>query len=142
MPFLRAGLGGGLVGSYIGSTRAVTGRQVKRREEEAGIKVVNKLSFMLAKCLWIDQIPLRSIRNLLPLINMADKKASKIAERSPEADRKNLDLAISGINKQFGPGALMRLGEASKMNIDTISTGSISIDIALGTGGLPRGRIC
>jgi recombination protein RecA len=73
---------------------------------------------------------------------MADKKASKSAERSAESDRKNLDLAISGINKQFGTGALMRLGEAAKMNIDTISTGSISIDIALGTGGLPRGRIC
>ena len=62
--------------------------------------------------------------------------------RNAEADRKNLDLAISGINKQFGPGALMRLGEATKMKIDVISTGSIAIDIALGTGGLPRGRIC
>ena len=51
--------------------------------------------------------------------------------RNPEADRKNLDLAISGINKQFGPGALMRLGEATKMEIDVISTGSIAIDIAL-----------
>ncbi|MGB0744128.1 MAG: recombinase RecA, partial [Opitutales bacterium] len=63
-------------------------------------------------------------------------------ERNPEADRKNLDLAISGINKQFGPGALMRLGEATKMEIDVISTGSIAIDLALGVGGLPRGRIC
>lgn len=62
--------------------------------------------------------------------------------RNSDADRKNLDLAISGINKQFGPGALMRLGEATKMEIDVISTGSIAIDIALGTGGLPRGRIC
>lgn len=73
---------------------------------------------------------------------MADKKGTKTVERTPEGDRKNLDLAISGINKQFGPGALMRLGEAAKMQVDTISTGSIAIDIALGTGGLPRGRIC
>jgi recombination protein RecA len=73
---------------------------------------------------------------------MPAKATLQKAERSPENDRKNLDLAISGINKQFGPGALMRLGEATKMEIDVISTGSIAIDLALGAGGLPRGRIC
>jgi len=73
---------------------------------------------------------------------MAAKAQIKKVERSPEADRKNLDLAISGINKQFGNGAIMRLGEATKMEIDCISTGSIAIDLALGIGGLPRGRIC
>ncbi|MDA8736286.1 MAG: recombinase RecA [Opitutae bacterium] len=73
---------------------------------------------------------------------MSAKAQIKKVERSPEADRKNLDLAISGINKQFGNGAIMRLGEATKMEIDCISTGSIAIDLALGIGGLPRGRIC
>lgn len=73
---------------------------------------------------------------------MATKAQIKKVERSPETDRKNLDLAISGINKQFGNGAIMRLGEATKMEIDCISTGSIAIDLALGIGGLPRGRIC
>jgi recombination protein RecA len=73
---------------------------------------------------------------------MASKTALHKTQRTPEADRKNLDLAISGINKQFGPGALMRLGEATKLEIDVISTGSIAIDLALGVGGLPRGRVC
>jgi len=73
---------------------------------------------------------------------MAAKEQIQKTTRNPEADRKNLDLAMSGINKQFGPGALMRLGEATKMEIDVISTGSIAIDLALGVGGLPRGRIC
>lgn len=73
---------------------------------------------------------------------MPAKAPIQKSERNPEADRKNLDLAISGINKQFGPGALMRLGEATKMEIEVISTGSIAIDLALGAGGLPRGRIC
>lgn len=73
---------------------------------------------------------------------MAAKAQIKKTERNPEADRKNLDLAISGINKQFGNGAIMRLGQATKMEIDVISTGSIAIDLALGIGGLPRGRIC
>ncbi len=54
---------------------------------------------------------------------------------------KALDTAISQIEKQFGKGAVMRLGENKKMSIDHISTGSLSLDIALGIGGLPRGRI-
>ena len=53
-----------------------------------------------------------------------------------------LDLAVSGINKQFGEGTLMRLGSAHKMEVDVISTGNIAVDMALGVGGLPRGRIC
>ena len=73
---------------------------------------------------------------------MSAKASTQKIERNSETDRKNLDLAISGINKQFGSGAIMRLGEAAKMEIDVISTGSIAIDLALGTGGLPRGRIC
>lgn len=73
---------------------------------------------------------------------MAAKAQIKKIVRNPEADRKNLDLAISGINKQFGNGSIMRLGEATKMEIDVISTGSIAIDLATGIGGLPRGRVC
>ena len=61
---------------------------------------------------------------------------------SKAANDKNLNLAISGINKQFGPGALMKLGDATKMEVDKISTGSIAIDLALGIGGLPKGRVC
>jgi recombination protein RecA len=55
---------------------------------------------------------------------------------------KALDLALSAINKQFGNGAIMRLGESSKANIAVIPSGCPSIDLALGVGGLPRGRIC
>lgn len=62
----------------------------------------------------------------------------------PSSDdrQKNVDMAISAITKQFGEGSIMRLGSGSAMNVETISTGSISIDLALGVGGLPRGRIC
>lgn len=73
---------------------------------------------------------------------MSAKASIQKTERNSESDRKNLDLAISGINKQFGNGAIMRLGEAAKRDIAVISTGSIAIDLALGTGGLPRGRVC
>lgn len=69
---------------------------------------------------------------------MATKSVSKKGKDS----KNDLDLAFSAINKQFGEGALMRLGDASKMNVDVISTGSVAIDLALGGGGLPRGRIC
>jgi recombination protein RecA len=53
-----------------------------------------------------------------------------------------LDFAVSAINKQFGEGAIMRLGEATRMNVETISTGSVAVDLALGAGGVPRGRVC
>lgn len=69
---------------------------------------------------------------------MAKTTASKEQTSTGNAD---LDLAVAGINKKFGDGALMRLGDATKMNVSVISTGSIAIDLALGVGGLPRGRI-
>jgi len=54
---------------------------------------------------------------------------------------KTLDLAISQIEKQFGSGAIMRMGEHPIIKLDSISTGSISLDAAIGIGGVPRGRI-
>lgn len=55
--------------------------------------------------------------------------------------KKALDVALSQIEKQFGKGSVMRLGEYKAMEIDAIPTGALSLDIALGIGGLPRGRI-
>lgn len=55
--------------------------------------------------------------------------------------KKALDLALSQIEKQFGKGSIMRLGEDAKLNIGVIPTGSLDLDIALGIGGVPRGRI-
>lgn len=52
-----------------------------------------------------------------------------------------LNSAIKNIEKQFGKGSIMRLGEAAAMNIEVIPTGCISLDLALGVGGLPRGRV-
>lgn len=52
-----------------------------------------------------------------------------------------VEMAVDQIEKQFGKGAIMRLGESSKLNVQTIPTGSLSLDIALGAGGVPKGRI-
>jgi recombination protein RecA len=57
------------------------------------------------------------------------------------AREKALKMAISQIRKQHGEGAVMRLGESSRVPVDVVSTGSLGLDIALGIGGLPRGRI-
>ena len=54
---------------------------------------------------------------------------------------KALDMAISQIERQYGKGSIMKLGEDTKLNIETISTGALTLDIALGVGGLPRGRV-
>ena len=58
------------------------------------------------------------------------------------ARNKNLDLAIQQIAKDYGDGAIMRLGDARKMDVEVIPTGNILIDRALGVGGFPRGRVC
>src|ERR687886_199995 len=51
-------------------------------------------------------------------------------------------MALSQIDKQYGKGSIMRLGEAAKMTTEVVPTGSIALDLALGAGGVPRGRIC
>lgn len=77
---------------------------------------------------------------------MARKKA--VEEKENNANNKEqsekervLNLALTQIQKEFGEGSIMKLGENQKMNIKSISTGSINLDIALGVGGVPRGRI-
>ena len=58
------------------------------------------------------------------------------------ADRKEaLETAIKQLEKQYGKGTVMKLGQAPALNVEAISTGSISLDSALGIGGVPRGRI-
>jgi len=70
-----------------------------------------------------------------------DSKAAPTNGASTPAREKNIDLALSAITKQFGEGSIMRLGSNQKMKVETLSTGSLAIDLALGVGGLPIGRI-
>jgi len=70
---------------------------------------------------------------------MSDDKA---VEKALEQRRKAVDLAVTQIEKQFGKGAIMRLGDGVPLvEVDAISTGSLGLDLALGVGGLPRGRV-
>ena len=71
----------------------------------------------------------------------AKETSAKEKANVQAAERKTLDLALPAINKQYGDGTLMRMGDATKMAVSTVSTGSVAIDLALGVGGLPRGRI-
>ncbi|MDR0646990.1 MAG: recombinase RecA [Puniceicoccales bacterium] len=73
---------------------------------------------------------------------METNKATVKKPGEPNIEDKTLELAIAAINKQFGDGAIMRMGNTAKMDVSVISTGSLAIDLALGAGGLPRGRIC
>ena len=68
-------------------------------------------------------------------------KGSVAQVQDKDERRKALDAAMAQIEKQFGQGAVMRLGDKSQVEIDTIPTGALTLDIALGIGGLPRGRI-
>ncbi len=81
--------------------------------------------------------------------NMAEKSKAPISTKanvkgeagSPDDKKKALETALAQIKKQFGEGAVMRLGQDSALNVEAIPTGSLSLDMALGIGGLPRGRI-
>ena len=57
---------------------------------------------------------------------------SKTTDKSSSKTTTDLDLALQSINKKFGEGALMKLGDATKMNVSVISTGSLAIDLSLG----------
>src|SRR3954471_16189648 len=54
---------------------------------------------------------------------------------------KALDMALAGIEKQFGKGSVMKMGEKGTLAIGTVPTGALALDLALGVGGLPRGRV-
>jgi len=86
-----------------------------------------------------DSIPTRNTepKNVMAASKSNDKETSKVAE----ARAKNLDLAISQIQKDFGEAAIMRLGSDEHLNVEVIPTGNLLIDRALGAGGFPRGRI-
>lgn len=68
-------------------------------------------------------------------------KTTKPESAAVSEKEKALETAIAQIEKQFGSGAVMKLGQASTMKVDAIPTGSLGLDIALGIGGVPRGRI-
>ena len=73
---------------------------------------------------------------------MADKKKMTVETATPASDKKKaLDTAIAQIEREFGKGSIMRLGENSGIVVEAIPTGSLALDIALGIGGVPKGRI-
>lgn len=69
------------------------------------------------------------------------RKKSPSTEELDESRQIALDKALGDLTKRYGDGTVMRLGEAQHMDVEVIPTGSLSLDIALGTGGIPRGRI-
>ena len=72
---------------------------------------------------------------------MATKKSMYEAP-TPAADRKKaLQTALSQLDKTYGKGTVMRLGDRPEMNVEAIPTGSLALDAALGIGGVPKGRI-
>ena len=73
---------------------------------------------------------------------MADKKKTAVEAAAPASDKKRaLETALANIEKTYGKGAVMRMGENSGIVVEAIPTGSLSLDLALGIGGVPRGRI-
>merc|ERR1711935_84140 len=78
----------------------------------------------------------KMIKNNLKVVKSDSKKEQELKEKN-----KSLEAAISQIDQNFGKGSVMRLGQQQALDIEAISTGSLSLDLALGIGGLPKGRI-
>ena len=74
---------------------------------------------------------------------MAVKEKEELTDKNDisEERKKALKTAIDKIEKDFGKGSIMRLGDKPAVNVETIPTGALSLDVALGIGGIPRGRI-
>jgi len=79
----------------------------------------------------------------MAMAKKSDKTPAKTAEKvvSPEEKKKALKVAVAQIEKQFGEGAIMIMGQNRNLNVEHTSTGSLMLDLALGIGGLPKGRI-
>jgi len=73
--------------------------------------------------------------------NLKVVKSTKDHEADSKEKNKALEAAISQITDNFGKGSVMKLGQRRAMDIESISTGSLSLDLALGIGGLPKGRV-
>lgn len=69
-----------------------------------------------------------------------DKEAKTMTDAATEGKSKALGMALEAIEKQYGKGSIMKLGEAHKVHVETIPTGALSLDLALG-GGIPKGRV-
>src|SRR5919108_6356861 len=72
---------------------------------------------------------------------MSAQPALRVVESNSMDKSKALDAALSQIERHFGKGSIMRLGKRERVEIETIPSGFLGLDIALGTGGLPRGRV-
>ena len=68
-------------------------------------------------------------------------KKKPVSSNENSSKKKAIEMAISQIEKQFGKGSIMQLGGEKKVDVDVIPTGALSLDIALGIGGIPKGRI-
>jgi recombination protein RecA len=64
-----------------------------------------------------------------------------LAANTNSEKNRALEMALAGIEKQFGKGAIMKLGDAAKMRVEVVPTGALTLDVALGVGGLPKGRV-
>ena len=72
---------------------------------------------------------------------MARESAAASEKNAADAKERNLKLALGQIEKEFGKGSIMRLGDQSHIEIPVIPSGAMALDIAMGIGGFPRGRV-
>jgi recombination protein RecA len=75
------------------------------------------------------------------MVKKEEKKEEKKVVAAKDDKEKTLDITLTQIEKQFGKGAIMKLGQDTKIEVEVVPTGALSLDLALGVGGVPRGRV-
>jgi recombination protein RecA len=89
----------------------------------------------------VHVIAIEAVRPGLHINNSTQASGRKRRTTVSNDREKALEVALAAIDKQFGKGSIMRMGEKTSMGIEAIQTGALSLDLALGVGGLPRGRV-
>jgi len=89
----------------------------------------------------LTNLGIKNIMNSEQMFKNTKERINMAKDTMNEERRKALEAAMAQIEKQFGKGSVMKLGEVTAMNVEAIPTGALSLDIALGIGGVPRGRV-
>ena len=90
---------------------------------------------------YLDKFRQRKYNTFRTNVQHTKERKNMAKDTINEERKKALEAAMAQIEKQFGKGAVMKLGEVSAMNVEAIPTGALSLDVALGIGGVPRGRV-
>ncbi len=114
----------------------------RRKKDQSEAETENLLVPAVEEATATPEAPIATAEDVAPRARRAAAPSNGNGRPALDAGRRNaIEKTITDLTKRFGDGAIMRLGEAKHMNVESIPTGSLALDLALGIGGVPRGRV-